>query len=194
MLKAAQNVCRGAVTAAVRRQQQPSRLFSVLNIGSDDAYKTFLEQNADGNAGERASGARRAGPPRGIAWRRLLTLPPPVRLPPMCLPPTLHAAHSHAPRAATPPSCLCHRCCSVVYFTASWCGPCKQISPLYEQLSEERKGVAFAKVDVDELEDTAAEAGISAMPTFQFHSKGEKAGEVVGADMQKLTAGLDNLA
>ena len=95
-------MCRGAATAAVRRQQQckqPSRLFSVLNIGSDDAYKTFLEQNADGNAGERASGAWRAGPRRGIARHHLLTLPPPMSPTYVtCRPPARPARRDVAPR------------------------------------------------------------------------------------------------
>ena len=53
--------------------------------------------------------------------------------------------------------------------------------------------IAFAKVDVDELEETSMDAGISAMPTFQFHSGGAKAGEVVGANVEALTAGLKDL-
>mmetsp|Transcript_23817 Transcript_23817/g.34139 ORF Transcript_23817/g.34139 Transcript_23817/m.34139 type:complete len:160 (-) Transcript_23817:10-489(-) len=58
----------------------------------------------------------------------------------------------------------------VIDFTASWCGPCKLIAPIYKEFSdlEEFSGVAFLKVDVDENADTAKEYDVSAMPTFIF--------------------------
>lgn len=65
-------------------------------------------------------------------------------------------------------------------------GVAKQISPIYETMSKEHSSIAFAKVDVDELQVSAAAAGISAMPTFQFYKNGEKQGEVVGADVGGL--------
>ncbi len=54
----------------------------------------------------------------------------------------------------------------VVDFYATWCGPCKMISPKIEEMEAEMKNVVFLKVDVDESEDAAQEYGISAMPTF----------------------------
>jgi thioredoxin 1 len=48
--------------------------------------------------------------------------------------------------------------------------------------------VEFVKIDVDELEDVAAECGISAMPTFQVSSNGVKVSEMTGADKDKLSA------
>ena len=44
---------------------------------------------------------------------------------------------------------------SIVYFTASWCPPCKMISPLYEKFSKEYTAVKFSKVDVDENDGAA---------------------------------------
>jgi thioredoxin 1 len=62
----------------------------------------------------------------------------------------------------------------VVDFFATWCGPCKAISPLVEKLSDSVTSVKFYKVDVDELANVAADNGISAMPTFLFYKDGQK--------------------
>ncbi|KAJ5433187.1 Thioredoxin [Penicillium daleae] len=62
----------------------------------------------------------------------------------------------------------------VVDFFATWCGPCKAVSPLVEKLSDSVTSVKFYKVDVDELSDVAANNGISAMPTFLFYKDGQK--------------------
>ena len=71
---------------------------------------------------------------------------------------------------------------------ATWCGPCKMISPLFEKFAAEAPAdkIAFYKVDVDEQEQISQEVGIKAMPTFVFFKKGEKVTEVVGAVPQKL--------
>ncbi|KAF1324557.1 Zz-type zinc finger-containing protein, partial [Globisporangium splendens] len=49
---------------------------------------------------------------------------------------------------------------AIVYFTAKWCPPCKMISPIYDELSAKYPDIEFAKVDVDELNDTTAKAGV----------------------------------
>ena len=75
----------------------------------------------------------------------------------------------------------------VVDFTAAWCGPCKIIAPKFEAMSKEFPTVGFFKVDVDENDDTAAEYGIQAMPTFLFFKGGKKLGvNVVGGNEAKL--------
>ena len=50
-------------------------------------------------------------------------------------------------------------------FWATWCGPCKQISPIFEKLAEQFQGAEFYKVDVDEQSDIAQEVGIRAVRT-----------------------------
>mmetsp|Transcript_25185 Transcript_25185/g.39551 ORF Transcript_25185/g.39551 Transcript_25185/m.39551 type:complete len:92 (-) Transcript_25185:144-419(-) len=77
---------------------------------------------------------------------------------------------------------------TIVDFTATWCGPCQRIAPLYEEMAakEENKSCNFIKVDVDENEETAAACGIQSMPTFQFYKSGKKVTEFSGADPAKL--------
>ena len=62
------------------------------------------------------------------------------------------------------------------------------IGPYFEELAGKFPGVVFVKVDVDDLDDVAAECGISAMPTFQLYSNGVKVEELTGADKGKLEA------
>ena len=82
----------------------------------------------------------------------------------------------------------------VVDFTATWCGPCKMISPVYDELSAEYDGKAvLIKVDVDEAADIAQDCGISAMPTFQFYKHSERVSEFAGADPNRLKATIADL-
>ena len=60
------------------------------------------------------------------------------------------------------------------------------IGPVFEKLSAEHTELEFAKVDVDEADDVAAQCGIRAMPTFQFFKDGQKVDEMMGADQNKL--------
>ncbi|KAE8148682.1 thioredoxin-like protein [Aspergillus avenaceus] len=80
----------------------------------------------------------------------------------------------------------------LVDFWATWCGPCRVISPVFEKLSEtgEFANVLFYKVDVDQQEDISQEVGIRAMPTFALLKNGQKVNELVGAN----PGGLNNLA
>ena len=62
----------------------------------------------------------------------------------------------------------------VIDFFATWCGPCKMISPVLEEMEAQMSNVKFLKVDVDEAEDVAVHYQISAMPTFIFIKNGQK--------------------
>jgi thioredoxin 1 len=70
----------------------------------------------------------------------------------------------------------------VIDFWATWCGPCRVISPIFEKLADNHPALGFYKVDVDEQEQIAAEVGIRAMPTFAVFHKGNKIDELVGAN------------
>jgi len=74
----------------------------------------------------------------------------------------------------------------VVDFYATWCGPCKMISPKLEEMAKQMTDVTFLKVDVDECEDIASQYGISCMPTFMFFKNGEKVKEFSGANEEKV--------
>ncbi|KAG0003848.1 hypothetical protein BGZ80_007990 [Entomortierella chlamydospora] len=77
----------------------------------------------------------------------------------------------------------------VIDFWATWCGPCRVISPVFEKLSDANPDVEFRKVDVDEQSAIGEEVGIRAMPTFISFKDGKKVDEVVGAN----PANLENL-
>ena len=61
----------------------------------------------------------------------------------------------------------------LVDFFATWCGPCKMLSPVLEELSEEN-GVTIIKVDVDEASTLAAMYGIQAVPTLMLFKDGQR--------------------
>eukprot|EP00531_Pseudo-nitzschia_arenysensis_P013563 CAMPEP_0116140398 /NCGR_PEP_ID=MMETSP0329-20121206/13822_1 /TAXON_ID=697910 /ORGANISM="Pseudo-nitzschia arenysensis, Strain B593" /LENGTH=184 /DNA_ID=CAMNT_0003635501 /DNA_START=163 /DNA_END=717 /DNA_ORIENTATION=- len=79
----------------------------------------------------------------------------------------------------------------VIDFTATWCGPCQMIAPIYKELSNTYDDVVFLKVDVDENPETAANYKVSAMPTFIFIKGGVVVERVMGADPSKLQASID---
>ena len=70
----------------------------------------------------------------------------------------------------------------VVDFFATWCGPCKKLSPTLDEVSEEYGDrVNIVKVDVDESEDLAMTYGIRSVPTVLFFKKGQQVDKFVGA-------------
>ena len=70
----------------------------------------------------------------------------------------------------------------VVDFWATWCGPCRMVAPIIEELAEAYAGkVVIGKCDVEDNEDLAAEFGIRNIPTILFFKNGEVVDKVIGA-------------
>jgi thioredoxin 1 len=75
---------------------------------------------------------------------------------------------------------------SILYFTATWCPPCKAIKPVYEEMATKYPSVAFGKVDVDDNSDAALEFEIKAVPTFVLFDGEDPVERFSGADPKKL--------
>ncbi|MBS6005819.1 MAG: thioredoxin [Clostridium baratii] len=68
----------------------------------------------------------------------------------------------------------------LVDFFATWCGPCKMIAPIIDELEAEVGDVKFVKVDVDESPEVATRYGIQSIPTLKVFKDGENVDTVVG--------------
>ena len=74
----------------------------------------------------------------------------------------------------------------LVDFYADWCGPCKMVSPIVEELSGQYEGrIKIGKVNVDESPDTAAQYKVMSIPTLLFIKNGEVADQIIGAVPKK---------
>jgi thioredoxin 1 len=83
----------------------------------------------------------------------------------------------------------------VLYFTATWCGPCKIISPEFDKISKENKfkDIFFYKIDVDENDDLCEEYQINCMPTFVFFKNKKKIESITGANATHLLDKLNTI-
>lgn len=78
---------------------------------------------------------------------------------------------------------------TVIDFWAEWCGPCRMISPIVEELSQEYDGkVLVGKVDVDTNPEVSMKYGIRSIPTVLFLKKGEVVDKQVGATTKAVLA------
>jgi thioredoxin 1 len=84
----------------------------------------------------------------------------------------------------------------LVDFWAEWCGPCKMIAPLLDELADEYQGkVKIGKVNIDEQQALATQYGIRAIPTLLLINKGQVTEQMVGAKSKRdLKASLDRVA
>lgn len=69
----------------------------------------------------------------------------------------------------------------VVDCWAAWCGPCRMLSPIIEQLSEEKTNIAFAKLDVDKNRAVSMRYGIMSIPTLLYFKNGALVDKTLGA-------------
>ena len=70
---------------------------------------------------------------------------------------------------------------ALIDFWAEWCGPCKQLGPVVDELSKELEGQAVVgKVNVDEQSELAGEYGVRSIPTIIFVKDGEEVDRMVG--------------
>ena len=69
---------------------------------------------------------------------------------------------------------------AIIDFWAEWCGPCKMVAPVLQELSDE-SGVQLIKVNVDENQDLATEFGITSIPVIMVVENGEIVKQVIGA-------------
>ena len=75
-------------------------------------------------------------------------------------------------------------------FWAPWCGPCRMVAPIVEEIAGEREDMVLGKVNVDEEMELAMEFGVVSIPTLVVMKNGQKAAQAVGyrpkADIEKL--------
>ena len=69
----------------------------------------------------------------------------------------------------------------IVDFWAEWCGPCKMMAPVFEEVSKEYSGkLNFAKLNTEQFGEIAAESGVTGIPCLIIFHKGEEADRIVG--------------
>lgn len=77
----------------------------------------------------------------------------------------------------------------VVDIWATWCGPCRQVAPLLEQLAAEYEGrVKIVKVDADQNPETVIAAGVTSIPTLGFYRDGTRTDILIGAHPKPVIA------
>ncbi len=82
----------------------------------------------------------------------------------------------------------------VVDFGATWCGPCKLLAPLFEELSDDYKdkSIKFVKVDVEEAAQTATEFAVTSVPMLVFFKNGSQVDQMVGLQpLDKITEKIE---
>jgi thioredoxin 1 len=69
----------------------------------------------------------------------------------------------------------------LVDFWAPWCGPCRMVSPIVEEIAAENSGIKVAKINIDEQPQLASQYGVMSIPTLMVFENGDIADKAVGA-------------
>ena len=69
----------------------------------------------------------------------------------------------------------------LVDFFATWCGPCRMVAPVIDEIAEERDDIKVCKIDVDQASDLAIRYGVASIPTLMVFKNGEITNKALGA-------------
>lgn len=81
----------------------------------------------------------------------------------------------------------------VIDFFANWCGPCRNIKPIFEKMESQFPGILFLKVNTDEADKLAALFRIQSLPTFVCINNGNITARIEGSDVKGLGNALEAL-
>ena len=68
----------------------------------------------------------------------------------------------------------------IVDFWAAWCGPCQNMAPVFTKVAQSSPNILFAKIDTEQVQKIASDAGIRSLPTLVFFHKGEEVDRISG--------------
>jgi len=78
----------------------------------------------------------------------------------------------------------------VIDASAEWCGPCRQMAPVFERVAATRPDLAFFSMDVDAAQALASALNVTALPTFLFVVQGVVTDTIIGANRTRLEAAV----
>ena len=81
---------------------------------------------------------------------------------------------------------------TIKHFTATWCQPCKALTPVMDEIRSENRTVGYQKIDIDDNPAIAQHYGVRAVPTIIFEKNGSVVQQVVGAQPKSYYQSLIN--